>query len=410
MSSIQAANARPGAVAAPVAAPATGIAPSLVLLLASAAGFSVASLYYSQPMLGVLGADIAASDQAVGLVPTLTQLGYALGILLLAPLGDRFDRRRIILIKAAVLAVALLLSGLAPGIGWLLGASLAVGLMATLAQDVVPAAATLAPAEHRGRVVGTVMTGLLLGILLSRVVSGFVAEHFGWRAVYVAAAGAVALLGVAAWRGLPRFAPTTQLGYGALMGSMLSLWRKHGALRRAAWAQGLLSIGFSAFWSTLAVMLHSQFHLGSAAAGAFGLAGAAGALAAPLAGRLADKRGPEVVTRLGAALAVVSFASMALSVVLPMQWQLGLIVVSAIGFDFGIQAVLVAHQTIVFGIEPAARSRLNALLFTGMFIGMATGAALGSLALAQWGWMGVVGLATVASIAALGVRVWGRKG
>ncbi|MBU0893760.1 MAG: MFS transporter, partial [Gammaproteobacteria bacterium] len=294
--------------------------------------------------------------------------------------------------------------------GWLLGASLAVGLMATLAQDVVPAAATLAPAEHRGRVVGTVMTGLLLGILLSRVVSGFVAEHFGWRAVYVAAAGAVSLLGVAAWRGLPRFAPTTQLGYGALMGSMLSLWRRHGALRRAAWAQGLLSIGFSAFWSTLAVMLHSQFHLGSAAAGAFGLAGAAGALAAPLAGRLADKRGPEVVTRLGAALAVVSFASMALSAVLPLQWQLGLIVVSAIGFDFGIQAVLVAHQTIVFGIEPAARSRLNALLFTGMFIGMATGAALGSLALAQWGWMGVVGLATVASIAALGGRVWGRKG
>ncbi|MBU0747159.1 MAG: MFS transporter [Gammaproteobacteria bacterium] len=418
MSSIQSANARPVIADAAVAAatpaasagPATGIAPSLVLLLASAAGFSVASLYYSQPMLGVLGADIAASDQAVGLVPTLTQLGYALGILLLAPLGDRFDRRRIILIKAAVLAVALLLSGLAPGIGWLLGASLAVGLMATLAQDVVPAAATLAPAEHRGRVVGTVMTGLLLGILLSRVVSGFVAEHFGWRAVYVAAAGAVSLLGVAAWRGLPRFAPTTQLGYGALMGSMLSLWRRHGALRRAAWAQGLLSIGFSAFWSTLAVMLHSQFHLGSAAAGAFGLAGAAGALAAPLAGRLADKRGPEVVTRLGAALAVVSFASMALSVVLPMQWQLGLIVVSAIGFDFGIQAVLVAHQTIVFGIEPAARSRLNALLFTGMFIGMATGAALGSLALAQWGWMGVVGLATVASIAALGVRVWGRKG
>ncbi len=417
MSSIQSANERPVAataaatsVAAPAASTTTGIAPSLVLLLASAAGFSVASLYYSQPMLGVLGADIAASDQAVGLVPTLTQLGYALGILLLAPLGDRFDRRRIILIKAAVLAVALLLSGLAPGIGWLLGASLAVGLMATLAQDVVPAAATLAPAEHRGKVVGTVMTGLLLGILLSRVVSGFVAEHFGWRAVYVAAAGAVALLGVAAWRGLPRFAPTTQLGYGALMGSMLALWRKHGALRRAAWAQGLLSIGFSAFWSTLAVMLHSQFHLGSAAAGAFGLAGAAGALAAPLAGRLADKRGPEVVTRLGAALAVVSFASMALSAVLPLQWQLGLIVVSAIGFDFGIQAVLVAHQTIVFGIEPAARSRLNALLFTGMFIGMAAGAGLGSLVLAQWGWMGVVGLATVASAAALGVRVVGRRG
>lgn len=426
MSSIQSANATGAATAAVTAtdnlaagaAQATssssghGVAPSLVLLLASAAGFSVASLYYSQPMLGVLGADIAASDRAVGLVPTLTQLGYALGILLLAPLGDRFDRRRIIVLKAAVLAIALLGSGLAPGIGWLLAASLAVGLMATLAQDVVPAAATLAPAEHRGRVVGTVMTGLLLGILLSRVVSGFVAEHFGWRGMYLAASAAVALLGVAAWRGLPRFVPTTQLGYGALMGSMLALWRRHGALRRAAGAQGFLSIGFSAFWSTLAVMLHSQFHMGSAAAGAFGLAGAAGALAAPLAGRLADKRGPEVVTRLGAALAVVSFASMALALVLPANAQtaqIALIVVSAIGFDFGIQAVLVAHQTIVFGIEPAARSRLNALLFTCMFVGMATGAALGSLVLAQWGWMGVVGLATAASAAALGVRMVGRR-
>jgi len=382
-----------------------GLHRPLVLLLATGAGLSVASLYYSQPMLGVLGSELRAGDRLVGLVPTLTQLGYALGILLLAPLGDRYDRRTIILVKAALLSLSLLLGGFAPGITWLLGASLAVGLTATLAQDIVPAAATLAPESQRGKVVGTVMTGLLLGILLSRVVSGFVAEHLGWRAVYVAAAAGIAVIGVVAWRGLPRFRPTTELDYRALMGSLVALWRRYPALRQATVSQALLSFGFGAFWSTLAVMLHSRFHLGSAAAGAFGLAGAAGALAAPLAGRLADRRGPELVTRLGAGLTAISFATLGLAPLLPSPAQLGLLVVAAIGFDFGIQATLVAHQTLVYGIEPGARSRLNALLFTGMFIGMAGGAALGSLALAQWGWLGVVALATAASTAALVVRM-----
>lgn len=386
---------------------ATGVPAPLVFLLATTAGVSVASLYYSQPMLGILGPDIHAAEGSVGFVPTLTQLGYAFGILLLAPLGDRFDRRRIILAKAALLAAALLASAAAPGIGALLAASLAVGLSATLAQDVVPAAATLAPVHARGKVVGTVMTGLLLGILLSRVVSGLGAEYFGWRAVYAAAAAGVALLGVAAWRWLPRFAPTTQLGYGALVASMASLWRAQQPLRRAALAQGLLSVAFSAFWSTLAVMLHSEFHWGSAAAGAFGLAGAAGAMAAPLAGRLADRRGPDLVTRLGAGLALASFAALLLAQWLPAWAQIGLLVACAIGFDFGIQAALVAHQTLVYGLEPAARSRLNALLFTGVFIGMATGSALGALAMARWGWLGVAALATAASAGALAVRMAG---
>ena len=405
MSNIQPMHATAGAsVPAPAA---VGLPPALTLLLASGAGFGVAALYYAQPMLGVLGADIGASDRLVGFVPTLTQLGYALGILLLAPLGDRYDRRRIILIKAAALCAALLMAGAAPSIAMLLAASLAIGLSATLAQDIVPAAATLAPEAHRGKVVGTVMTGLLLGILLSRVVSGFVAEHFGWRSMFVAAAASIALIGAAAWRGLPRFKPTTHLAYGALLGSLGKLWRQHGALRRAALAQGLLSVGFSAFWSTLAVMLHgAPFHLGSAAAGAFGLAGAAGALAAPIAGRIADKRGPELVTRLGAGLVVVSFALMALTPLLMPHARLGLLVVSAIGFDLGLQAALIAHQTIVYSIDPGARSRLNAVLFVGTFTGMAAGSALGALALAQWGWMGVTALATVSALGALTVRLW----
>jgi len=306
-----------------------------------------------------------------------------------------------------ILCAALLLTGFAPGLGVLLVASLLVGLFATVAQDLVPAAATLAPAEERGKAVGTVMTGLLMGILLSRVVSGFVAEHFGWRSMFVVAAASIALIFIAAWRGLPRFRPTTQLSYGSLLGSLAALWRRHHGLRRATLAQGLLAIGFSAFWSTLAVMLHGEpFNLGSAAAGAFGLAGAAGALAAPFAGRLADRRGPELVTRLGAGLVVLSFAAMALMPLLSPHAQIWLLAASAVGFDLGVQATLIAHQTIVYGIDPAARSRLNAVLFTGMFIGMATGSALAALALSQWGWMGVTALATGSGVGALAVRLW----
>ncbi|UIF91420.1 MFS transporter [Cupriavidus sp. UYPR2.512] len=383
----------------------------LVLLLAVGAGLSVASLYYSQPMLGVMAPDLHASDSATGAIPTLTQLGYALGILLLAPLGDRYDRRRIIVAKAVALVGALLLAGLAPGIGALLVSSLVVGLAATMAQDIVPAAAVLAPAAQRGKVVGTVMTGLLLGILLSRVVSGFVAAHFGWRAMFMIAAASIAAVALVARRQLPRFTPTTAQPYGALLASLAGLWREHGALRRAALAQGLLSVGFSAFWSTLAVMLHgAPFHLGSEAAGAFGLAGAAGALGAPLAGRLADRSGPERVTRLGAALAALSFAGMLLTPLVSPHAQLWLIGASAIGFDLGVQIALVAHQTIVYGIDPGARSRLNAVLFVCMFTGMAVGAALGSLALARFGWTGVAALATAAALAALAVRLAPRGG
>jgi len=400
-------NATPSAAAATAETP---LPPALLLLLATGAGLAAASLYYSQPMLGLLGADMGASPRAVGLVPTLTQLGYALGILLLAPLGDRFDRRRIILGKTSALAAALLLAAGAPSIGVLLIASLAIGITATMAQDIVPAAATLAPEAHRGKVVGTVMTGLLLGILLSRVVSGFVAEHLHWRAVFIAAAASIAAIGVAARPRLPSFAPTTELSYGRLLVSLAQLWRRHPALRRATLAQALLSVGFSAFWSTLAVMLHAApFHLGSSAAGAFGLAGAAGALAAPIAGKLSDRGGPEPVTRLGAGVVVVAFLAMMSGPLLTPPAQLVLLALGALAFDLGAQAALIAHQTIVYGIDPGARSRLNAVLLAGMFLGMATGAALGGLLLAAWGWQAVTALAALAGLGALAVRLWPRS-
>ncbi|WP_278495454.1 MFS transporter [Pantoea vagans] len=376
----------------------------LVFTLAAGAGLSVASIYYSQPMLDIISKQFNAGIGAVGMVPMLTQAGYALGILLLAPLGDRHDRRTIIFIKGLLLVAALLLCGFSGGLSALLVASFITGLTATVAQDIVPASATLAPERSRGKTVGTVMTGLLVGILLSRVVSGVVAEYFGWRTMYMIAALAVLLITLTLWRVLPRFVPGTSVSYPRLLLSLVHLWRHHQTLRRAALAQGLLSVAFSAFWSTLALMLSDRFHLDSAVAGAFGLAGAAGAMAAPLAGSFADRIGPARVTQAGAALVTISFALMFLLPLLPMPAQLALIVVCTIGFDLGVQATLVAHQTLVYGLAPEARSRLNALLFTVVFIGMATGAALGSLALAHWGWNGVVALATLAGAAALAVR------
>ncbi|OQP35465.1 MFS transporter [Pantoea latae] len=390
------------------ASPAETLPGPLVFTLAAGAGLSVASIYYSQPMLDIIGKQFNVGVGAVGMVPMLTQMGYALGILLLAPLGDRHDRRAIILIKGLLLVAALLLCGFSGGLNALLIASFATGLTATVAQDIVPASAALAPERSRGKTVGTVMTGLLVGILLSRVVSGVVAEYFGWRAMYWLAAALVLLISLALWRVLPRFTPGTSVSYPRLLLSLAHLWRHHQTLRRAALAQGLLSVGFSAFWSTLALMLSDRFHLDSAVAGAFGLAGAAGAMAAPLAGSVADRIGPARVTIVGAGLVTVSFALMFLLPALPLPAQLTLIVLSTIGFDLGVQATLVAHQTLVYSLAPEARSRLNALLFTVVFIGMATGAALGSLALARWGWNGVVTLATLAGAASFALRLASR--
>lgn len=388
--------------------PAHAISRWVILLLAIGAGFSVASIYYAQPLLPLMGSDLHLSIEGMGLVPTLTQAGYAIGILFLLPLGDRHDRRTLILLKSTALALVLLASSLVTELHSLLVVSLLIGMAATMAQDIVPAAAILAPEGKQGKTVGTVMTGLLLGILLSRTVSGIVGEAFGWRVMYQLAAASIALIGVVMWAVLPRFAIHSTLSYPALMRSMAHLWRRYPALRRAALAQGFLSIAFSAFWSTLAVMLLERYQLGSAVAGGFGIAGAAGALAAPLAGGLADKLGAGKVTQLGAALVTVSFALMFLMPMLGVHGQLILIAVSAVGFDLGLQSSLVAHQNLVYSLEPQARGRLNALLFTVVFIGMALGSALGTKVYALAGWPAVVALATLTGAIALVIRLTGR--
>lgn len=378
----------------------TRLAPSLVALFAIGAGVSVAGLYYNQPILGAMAAELGATPGQIGLVPMLTQLGYAAGILLFAPIGDRLDRRRVIVVKLAALAAALTLAGASSSVWLLAASSLAIGLLATTAQDFVPAAAALAPPAARGRTVGSVMTGLLLGILLSRVVSGALGDRFGWRSVFFGAAASVAALAVVSAARLPTFAPSATASYGSLLRSIAVLARDLEPLRRAALVQALLSVAFSAFWSTLALELAAPpYHLGSTAAGLFGLAGAVGAIVAPLVGAIADKRGPGTVIRIGAALVIASFVLMAL-----LPGSLAVLIVGTVAFDLGVQACLISHQTIVYGLDPAARSRVNAVLVSSMFLGMSAGAALASQALVRYGWSGVMTLAAAAATLALLVR------
>ncbi|MBS2017649.1 MAG: MFS transporter [Deltaproteobacteria bacterium] len=364
----------------------------LLLLLAAGAGLSAANLYYNQPILGAIAKDLEATPSEVGWLPMLTQAGYATGIFAFAPLGDRFDLRRVILVKGIVLAAALLGASYAPSIPALAAVSFAIGLSATTAQDFVPAAAALAPEGARGKIVGTVMTGLLLGILLSRVASGAVGERFGWRAVYVAASALfAALVAVVALR-LPSITPVTKpTPYRTLLLSTFGLVRAHGSLRRAAIAQGLLSVAFSGFWSTLAIVLAKEpFRLGSTVAGSFGIAGAAGAAIAPVAGSLADRRGPAFVLRIGTLVVLGSFLAMTLA-----PGSLAILILATIVFDLGVQACLISHQTIVYGIDAKARSRLNSVLVSTMFLGMATGSAIATRivdhgGLASIGMLGVV--------------------
>lgn len=366
----------------------------MILLLALGAGVSVSTLYYAQPMLGIIREDLNAKISSVSLIPALTQMGYAVGLFFLAPLGDRYNRKNIISIKLIILMIALITSFFSKNITVLIGINFIIGLMATAAQDFVPAAAILSREESRGKSVGMVMTGLLLGILLSRVFSGAVSEAYGWRVVYLVGAIAIAGLFVLSRKFLPNFEATTDASYKHLMKSLIGLWKKHSDLRQATISQAILAIAFSAFWSTLAIMLLDRYQLGPMMAGAFGVAGAAGTMAAPIAGRLSDKYGPQRISRIGTMIAVVFFALIFPINYFPKEWQIILLVISAIGFDFGIQTCLVSHQTIVYGIDLNSRSRLNAILMTGMFIGMSIGAWLGGYV---YGESGIIGLATLAT-------------
>lgn len=371
----------------------------LLLTLAAATGLAVANIYYNQPMLGLIEASLGPG--AATSVPVLTQLGYASGLFLLTPLGDVTRRKQLIVAEFVLLAIALVLAGAAPDALTLAIASALVGFAASVAQQLVPLTAELAQPQRRGAAIGAVMSGLLLGVLLSRTLAGFVAAQFGWRTMFLAASPTMLLVALALQAILPDVRGELRLPYPELMGSLRRLWRDLAALRRAAFTQAFLFAAFSAFWTVLALRLAAPpLGLGAGSAGLFGVVGTIGVIAAPLAGRLADARGPSTIVRLGAALALASWAGMAL-------WSdLAGLVAGVLALDLAMQAALVSNQHVIYALRADARGRLNTLFMTTMFLGGAGGSFSAMIAwrLGEWPAVAVLGMAFSAAALAIQLR------
>lgn len=373
------------------------LSPGLVWFMAAASGATAANLYYNQPLLGDIGRELGASGSALGMVPTLTQVGYAAGMLFIVPLGDSLERRRVIVTMSALVTLALVGAALAPTLPLLVFASFVVGVTTVIPQLLIPFAAHLAPASQRGRVVGTVMSGLLIGILLSRTAAGFVGTHLGWRAMFWIAAGLMLALGGVLRFVLPAQPPMAELPYPALLRSLGHLARTEPVLRLHSLLGALTFGAFSVFWSTLALYLQSlPEHYGPQVAGLFGAVGVVGALIAPLVGRYADTKGDRRINVLAIAVLLSSFV-----VMWPLgRWLWGM-ALGVVLLDMGAQANQISNQARVYSLRPEARSRLNTLYMVTYFAGGAGGSWLGTTAWTHAGWTGVCAAGAALCVVAL---------
>jgi predicted MFS family arabinose efflux permease len=380
-----------------------GISRRLVLLLALACGAAVANLYYAQPLLHTLALAFGVTGAIAGLLVTATQLGYVLGLAFLVPLGDRLERRRLITTVLLFTAAAEGLAAAAPVLAVFAIALLAVGLTSVVAQVIVPMSSALAAPHERGQVVGTVMSGLLIGILLARTLSGLIAAVAGWRAVFALAAVAMVALAAALRRTLPEVPPTEKLRYRQLLGSVVRLVTSEPVLRQRMALGGLAFGCFSVLWTSLAFLLSGQggghYHFGNAAIGLFGLAGVAGAAAAPLSGRLAD-RGHGRMAATGSLLVLLgSWGLLALG-----RSSVVALVGGILVLDLGVQALHISNQSTIYALAPEARSRLTTAYMVAYFLGGTVLSALTSTLYASSGWSGVCLLG--AGTAAVALIVW----
>jgi predicted MFS family arabinose efflux permease len=370
-----------------------------MLFLAVTVLATAGSIHFQTPLLAEFGRVFNADAATVGWVPTLSLSGFLTGTLFLVPLGDRYDKRWIILVKFCCLMASVFVIAVAPTLTVLAAASFAAGVSASVSQDILALVAELVEPAERGRAIGTALSGLFIGILLARVGSGAMASLIGWRWTYVLYGVLLTgFLPVLLTR-LPSAGSGTGLAYGALMRSLLAMWRERAELRRASIIQFLLGICYGGFWATLAQMLEALHGLGPAYAGLIGIPGAAGVLIARSAGRWMDRSGVRPVVSAGAALVIVAFLVFGMA---------GLTVVAVVAgaalLDCGLRTAMVANQAYVIGLDPAARSRSNTVYAVHVWGGNATGALVMTLTLTLVGWLGVCALGVVAASAALVVQ------
>lgn len=372
-----------------------------VWLMAFATGVAVASNYYAQPLLNTIAAEFGVSFARAGLLMTAAQLSYAVGLVLLVPLGDLFERRRLIVVMSLLSAAGLVVSALSQQFVWLLVGTAITGLFSVVAQVLVPFAATLARPAQRGRVVGTVMSGLLLGILLARTLAGTLSSLGDWRTVYWLAAATLVATTAVLYRALPRFHEPAGLGYFALLRSIGTLFAQEPAFRLRTLLGGLSFAMFAMFWTPLAFLLAGPpYCYSDATIGLFGLVGAAGTLAAGVAGRMADRGKAALATTVGLALLAAAWLPLGFS-----AHSLVALVAGVLLLDLALQMLHVSNQNVVYALRPEARNRLNAGYMTGYFIGGAAGSLVSAPVYATFGWTGVC--VAGAAVAVMALLVWG---
>jgi len=368
----------------------------LIALMVVSAFVVTGGIHYQTPMLAAIAAEFQADAATVGWIPTLSFGGMVVGTLFLVPLGDRYDKRRLVLAQIAVLTLAQAAMAVAPSIAVLGAASLVTGICSPLLQNFVAITAEIAPPGARGRALGTQLTAMFSGILFARIAGGLIAAHLGWRYSYLLSAGMLLLIIPVLWRRLPSTRPTSRASYRDLLWSILGLFRAHGAIRRAVAVQFMFGICYGGFWAVAAPMLAALHRVGPTAAGLIGIPGAAGILVARPAGRWTDRAGVRPVVLAGIVSMLAAWIAMGFG-----TWAIAGVVLGAILLDCGLRVAMVANQTLINTAVPDSRARANTLFGVHVWTGNAVGAYLTSWAFADYGWLAVCGVAMAATVIAL---------
>lgn len=365
-----------------------GMSSWLTLVLACACGLIVANIYYAQPLIGPISEELNLSEQSAGLIVTLTQIGYGIGLLLVVPLADLFENRRLSISILAIGAVGLLTSGLVTSVVPFLAAALLVGLGSVSVQILVPYAAHLSSEASRGRVLGNIMSGLMLGMMLARPAASLITYFSNWRTVFFISFALMLILALVLRQALPVRATTARISYTQMLGSMVHLLKTTPALRRRALYHACMFGAFSLFWTTVPLLLAgSEFGMSQRGIALVALAGVAGAVAAPIAGRVADRGWTRPATAAAMLTAIMAFAMTHIGTS-GSSISLAMIVLAGIVLDFAVSANLVLGQRVIFSLAPEMRGRLNGLYMATFFCGGAIGSALGSWMYAHYGWLG----------------------